>query len=211
MWKWMSRNTLVLIQRPWAGPAAPCWAVNFRWKPQKTGASSSHQGERSRRMSISYTNRRLSDWNPYWLTRPIDLVAPATNCRLRLLPSVCSSDGGFRVTRWPLHTKFKRVEMELLHLLRSQFLHSPGRPTVALLFYKLSPCLSHAFPPSLSSDSPRALSVHNAEEREKKWVCGCVSHRVTEACCESLKCLSLWPSPGKFSQIHGHSFFDTMY
>ncbi len=62
--------------------------------PAPTGASRIADG-------IGYTNRCLSEWNPYWLTRLIDSAAPATNCRLPLPPSVCNGDSGFRITRWP--------------------------------------------------------------------------------------------------------------
>jgi len=44
----------------------------------------------------------------------------------RLLCAVAIVGLGLRAG--PLHTKFKRVEMELLHLFRSRFLHSPGCP-----------------------------------------------------------------------------------
>ncbi|MED6238344.1 hypothetical protein ATANTOWER_017926 [Ataeniobius toweri] len=50
--------------------------------------------------------------------------------------------------------------MELLHLLRSRFLRSTGSPTLLL---KLS---SRAFPPDLSPDSPRALSVPDAKGKK---------------------------------------------
>lgn len=124
----MCRNFLGLIQMPHAGPAVSSWAVNCRWKSQETGACSSCQREQNSRVGIGYTNRCLSEWNLYWLTRPIDSVAPATNCRLRL-PLLCATAiVGLGLHPGPLHTKFKRVEMELLHLFRSQLLHSLGCP-----------------------------------------------------------------------------------
>lgn len=86
------------LQGPF-GPRSRCLAlgsqaVNRRWKWKGTGASSSHQARQNSRPGIGYTNRRLSEWNPYWLTRLIDSAAPATNCRLRLPPSVCNGDSG---------------------------------------------------------------------------------------------------------------------
>lgn len=86
------------LQGPF-GPRSRCLAlgsraVNRRWKWKGTGASSSHQARQNSRPGIGYTNRCLSEWNPYWLTRLIDSAAPATNCRLRLPPSVCNGDSG---------------------------------------------------------------------------------------------------------------------
>lgn len=91
-----------------ADPVASRWAGRLRpsCEPQVKVAgnrclSPPRQGEQRSGMGIGYTDRSLSEWNPYWLTRLIDSAAPATNWRLRLPPSVCDGDSGCRVTSWP--------------------------------------------------------------------------------------------------------------
>lgn len=110
MMEWDSSDIPVLVQRLFLGAdpdasrraqpsPAELWTAGESRRKQVP--PSSHRGGQNSSLSIGYTNRCLSEWNPYWLTRLIDSAAPATNCRLRLPPSVCNSDSGFRVTCWP--------------------------------------------------------------------------------------------------------------